>query len=286
MARKVTLTARVARKVSRIRKSAFQWLHVFATGRRPATRLCLVVGSQRSGTRLPLLVLDQSLDVMTYSEGTSPYFDDVLLVPIARLRQLLAKSASPVVALKPICETHRVNELLDAFPRSRAIWIFRNYEAAVASASAKWTSAPEAVRRLAHGELAAAGWRAGGLSEARLALVRRLYRHDLSIPDANAIMWYLRNHLFFDLQANTRQDVLLVKYEDLVDNELQQVRRIFDFLQVDMPPRYVRTAHDTASRGRPPLALRADVAELCAQLYANLNAWYLAAILPQTGTSP
>jgi hypothetical protein len=283
MARPLTLAARVARKLPRIRKAARRWVQVLATGRRPATRLCLVVGSQRSGTRLPLLVLDQSADVMTYSEGTSPYFDDVLLVPVARLQQLLARSAFPVVALKPICETHRVTELLDTFPRSRAIWIFRHYEAAVASASAKWTSAPEAVRRLAHGELAAAGWRAGGLSEDRLALVRRLYRHDMSIPDANAVMWYLRNQLFFDLRAHTRQEILLVSYEDLVKNELQQAQRIFACVGVDMPSRYSPTAYDTSCRGRRPLALRGDVAELCAQLYEDLHACYLAALSPIPG---
>lgn len=278
MAGHLTLAERSVRKLRRARKCVRQWLQVLLVRRRPTTHLCLVVGSQRSGTRLPLLVLDQAAEVMTYSEGTSPYFNDVLLVPVDRLRQLLARAAFPVVVLKPICETHRVTELLEAFPRSKAIWIFRHYEDVVASASLKWSSAPEAVRRLAHGELAAAGWRAGGLSEERLALVRRLYHPNMSIPDANAVMWYLRNNLFFDLGAHRRADILLVKYEDLIGNEMTQAGRMFRFLGVPMPVPYTPVVYDTRSRGRRPVELRREIAELCAEVYRELNAHYWATV--------
>ena len=49
-------------------------------------------------------------------------------------------------------------------------------------------------------------------------------------------MWYLRNDLFFDLHADTRPDVLLVLYEDLVANPQQHVPRVFNFIGMPLPP--------------------------------------------------
>ena len=181
---------RLARKMPRVSKFLRQGTRVVAGGRRPATRVVFVVGSQRSGTRLPLQILDGAPEVMTYSEGTAPYFDRVLLKPLPEIERLLTRSLFPGVALKPICQTHRINELLDHFPDARGIWIFRDYRDATNSASAKWKSGKEAVRRLAAGELDAAGWRAGGLTTEKLQLVRRLYSDSMSLHAANAVMCF------------------------------------------------------------------------------------------------
>src|SRR5690606_31615112 len=127
-------------------KAGRQWIRAAASLSRPDTRFVFVVGSQRSGTRLPLQVMDQAPAIATYSEGAAPFFDRVLLQRLDRVEALGRLSVFPVVALKPICETHRVIELLERFPRSRAVWIFRHYQDAVNSASVKWKSGPEAVR--------------------------------------------------------------------------------------------------------------------------------------------
>lgn len=235
----------------------------------------LVVGSQRSGTRLPLQVMDCSPDIATFSEGASPYFNGVLLEPLDRIERLVQRSPSPVVALKPICETHRIHELLDRFPRAKGIWIFRHFEAAVNSASLKWTSGREAVRRLAHGELKAAGWRAGGLTAEKLELVRRLYREDMSLHEANALMWYLRNGLFFDLQAVSRADILLVRYEDLVSNPREQFTRVFAFIETPTPTRFADAVVSGRSKRSFP-EISPEIRALCEELHGRLIEAYTA----------
>jgi hypothetical protein len=268
---------RLARKMPRVSKFLRQGIRVVARGRRPATRVVFVVGSQRSGTRLPLQILDGAPEVMTYSEGTAPYFDRVLLKPLPEIERLLTRSLFPVVALKPICETHRINELLDHFPDARGIWIFRDYRDATNSASAKWKSGKEAVRRLAAGELDAAGWRAGGLTTEKLQLVRRLYSDSMSLHAANAVMWFLRNDLFFDLGAFKRSDLVLVRYEDLVTDPRRHFLPVLDRIDVAERPELFRFIYASSVRRRPFPEIPAEIQALCEDAHARLLAHHQAA---------
>lgn len=274
MAAPITISRRIRRKLPRVLKSARHWARAAVSGGRPRTRVVFVVGSQRSGTRLPIQIMDQSPDIATYSEGTAPFFDGVLLEPLDRVRRLVARSAAPVVALKPICETHRVHELLDSFPGSKAVWIFRHYEDTVASASVKWTSGRDVLRRLAVRDFKAASWRAGGLSEQRLALATRLYYDDMSLHEANAVMWYLRNALFFDLDAGSRPDVLLVRYEDLVASPQQHFARVFDFIGTPIPAAAVNAIRSSGRARRPFPDISREVSSLCEELHQRLLAHY------------
>lgn len=274
MAAPISLRRRLQRKLPRLAKAGRQWMRVLASGGLPRTRVVFVVGSQRSGTRLPLEVMDSASEIATYSEGAAPYFFSVLLEPLDRIEQLLESSPSPVVALKPICETHRVNELLARFPGSKAVWIFRHHQAAVNSASVKWTSGREAVRRLAVGDLTAAGWRAGGLSAERLDLVKRLYRDDMSLHEANAVMWFLRNALFFDLGADLNPDVLLVRYEDLVSTPQEAFARLFDFVGTPLPSGFTRAVHSPRTRKPSFPEISPQVRDLCEELESRMISCY------------
>jgi hypothetical protein len=269
MAVRLSLLRRFQRKSPRLAKFMRQWSHVMVHGM-PRSRIVFVVGSQRSGTRLPLELLDCSSEVMTYSEGSAPFFDGVLLRPLDTVEGLVERNPFPIVALKPICETHRVPELLGRFDQSRALWIFRNYRAAVTSASVKWSSGTEAVRRLAAGELDRAGWRAGGLTAAKLDLVRDLYSDKLSLHGANAIMWYLRNGLYFDLAVDKRDDVLLIRYETLLSEPQSSAERIFNFAGVSPVPNYAGVMRGTpTSKSNWPSVPR-QIEDLCDQLQSRL----------------
>ena len=276
MATPLTVRQRLARKLPRVIKFGRQWLRM-ATGRtRSPARFVFIVGSQRSGTRLPLQVLDLAPEVMTYSEGAAPYFRRVLLEPLDRVESLRRGSPFPVVVLKPICETHRVNELLDCFPRSRAVWIFRNYQDAVNSASVKWRSGREAVRRLASTNPESAGWRVGGLTPEKLQLVRELYSERMTLHEANALMWYLRNSLFFDLGANLRADVLLVQYEDLVANSGKAFSRLFQFLDIPLPQGIDRGIKESSASERRFPDISPAIRGLCDELHQRLAEFHSA----------
>ena len=265
---------RLQRKLPRVVKATRHWAGAIAARARPQTRVVFIVGAQRSGTRLPLEVFDKAPEISTFSEGAAPFFDRVLLQPLPRVEELVRRSAAPVLALKPICETHRTNELLDRFPGSKAIWIFRNFEDTVNSASLKWSSGRAALRRLARREFNDREWRAGGLTEEQLRLAASVYHEDMSEHEANAFMWYLRNALFFELKSNERSDVLLVRYEDLVAEPHEYFARIFAFIGVPFPAGAVAAIHKSGRRRRPFPHIAPVVRQLCEETHERLLAHY------------
>jgi hypothetical protein len=277
MAVPISLKRRLERKFPRVTKSARHWARVLTAGQPPETRLVFVVGAQRSGTRLPLQVIEQAPDVTTFSEGADPFFDDVLLRPLDEIERLVRQSPSPIVALKPICETHRVHELLDRFPASRAVWIFRNYQDTVNSTSVKWTSGRDSLRRIARLEFSANDWRVGGFTEEKFQLVARLYRDDMSLHEANAVMWYLRNSLFFDLRAHERSDILLVQYEDLTAHPQEHFGRLFAFIGTAVPEHAVEAIRRSARSERSFPEMAPEITALCEELHNRLVEHYQAA---------
>lgn len=275
MARKLTWRERLARKSPRLAKQARRWVRSAADGGRPVSRPIFVFGAQRSGTRVPLVALDRHPDVMTFNEGSAPYFDGVLLRDLDEVDRRLARSPFPWVVLKPICESHRAAELVERFPGSLAIWIYRRWPDTVASAVAKWSSGVEAVRLLAEHPHDGAGWRAGGLSQARLDLVREVYRPEMSRPAADALLWYLRSSLFFDLGLSARPDILLVKYEDLVVDPQRHFPGLFGFLGIPFEPAYVSDVYSSSVKPRrSPEGVPDRVLKLCDDLQSRLDEHY------------
>ncbi len=247
----------------------------------PRTRPVFVLGSQRSGTRLPLVVLERSPDIITYSEGSSRFFDRVLLKDDDIVTQRLRESRFPVVVLKPICESHRALQLLERFEAARAIWIFRSFQDTVNSVSARWRNGRDSLGHLASGNLEKAGWRAGGLTEEKFDLVRRHYRDDMSLHAANAMMWYLRNSLFFDLQLEKRRDVLLVQYEDLVLEPQKSFSRMFRFVGLPFKDEFVKGVYSSSVKAKPFPAIPSSIQSLCEQLHDQLVETYTSAVRAQ-----
>ena len=272
---------RVQRKSRRIMKTSTQWLKSLLHSSGEPARAVFVFGSQRSGTRLPMDVLDLSPRVMTYKEGNSRAFNRILLKSNGEIRELLRTSLFPIVAFKPISDSHRAVELLEYFPHSKAIWIFRYYKDAVNSAVRKWKHGRNNLKHIASGNLAAAGWRAGGLTPEKIELVRRFYSEEMSSHTAYALMWYLRNRLILDLQLDQRQDACLVKYEELVKNPGQHFSRIFRFIECPFRTRYARSVYDSSvGKDRFP-EIPEEIAALCESLHQQLERIYRQSLAEQ-----
>jgi hypothetical protein len=176
------------------------------------------------------------------------------------------------VVLKPICESHRGAELLGAFPGSQVVWIYRDFKDTVNSAVVKWQTGRRNLQRLATGNGASAGWRAGGLSEDKLRLARRLYDDNMSLHAAEAVMWYLRTSLFFDVGLDRRPDVLLVKYEDLVTSPASGFPRLFNFLGTPFNAEYLRGVYASSVGSKSFPAIPPEINDLCETLIKRLDA--------------
>ena len=231
-----------------------------------------LVGLQRSGTNMLVRGLDAAPEVEARNENDQAVFrrfrlrgDDVLL-------GVLGRSRHAIVLVKPLCDSHRVDELL-ALPTGvpgRALWMWRDVDDRARSEVAKFRTANlEALRAIADGTIGAR-WQGGRIDADTRALLDT-FDYDAMDPfSAAALFWYVRNDLYFRLGLDTREDVQLVSYARMVADPVSEARRLCAFL--DLPYRPSFAAEVTLLEARDRLALDPRVRALCDDLTARLEA--------------
>ena len=231
-----------------------------------------LVGVQRSGTNMLVRGLERAPEVAVYNENSGRAFDRFRLRDDDLVADLVRRSRHRVVLFKPLCDSHRVPELLDLDVQATvALWAYRAVDGRVRSALAKFGDANlQALRTIA--TTGGAGmWQAGGLGEDNLEELRRLDPDRMTPATAAATFWLLRNRLFFSLGLDRRSEVLLTSYEGFIAAPDAAMRRVCDHLRFPFRPEL--TAH-VESRERPhATALEIDprVRLLCDELQARLD---------------
>ena len=233
-----------------------------------SARAVYLVGLQRSGTNMLVRGLDAAPEVEARNENDQAVFRRFRLRGDDVLRAVLTRSRHRVVLVKPLCDSHRVTELLALTPGSRALWMWRDVDDRARSEVAKFGDATlRALRAIAAGD--GTIWQAGGLSPASVELIRSF---DLAAMDPHtgaALFWYVRNELYFTLGLDRRDDVLPVSYGDMVADPPAAARRVCDFIGLPYRPEFA--ADVTAGPARGPLPIDPRVRALCAQLTEQLT---------------
>jgi hypothetical protein len=225
-----------------------------------------LVGLQRSGTNMLVRGLDAAPEVEARNENDRELFhrfrlrgDDVLLDVIGRSRHR-------IVLVKPLCDSHRVADLL-ALPTGvpgRALWMWRDADDRARSEVAKFGDANlRALRAIAAGDTGI--WQAGELDPAFVS------SFDLDVMDphtAAALFWYLRNSLYFSLGLDQRADVQLLSYGSLLADPVAAAHRVCAFIGLPFRPSFV--ADVAAGPPRSPLPIDPRVRALCDELTARL----------------
>ena len=237
-------------------------------------RSLLIFGCQRSGTTmLQQSLLDRSRQVIVLDES-----DPKLAQPAdadrlrwkspAEVAAALANLPFELVVTKPLVESHRVAELLDALPNSRAIWMFRHYLAVASSNLAKFGATN------GHSDLAkllSSGsdeWRAQSSDEAR-GQIESLVHQGLSDLDAAALFWWARNRLYFDQRLSLDSRVRLLRYETVVHDPAGCLSGLSDFLGISVSAKAAERA--IRQSAKPQTQLQPAVEELCADLFERFS---------------
>ncbi|HKK14864.1 MAG TPA: sulfotransferase [Gammaproteobacteria bacterium] len=237
----------------------------------PSARLtAFVAGVQRSGTNMMMDVLERSYSTEVFHERDQRAFDNYLMRPVPEIRQLHAQSRASVFVIKALCELQRLSGLMDEFRPARTVWVVRNYDDVVNSMLVSFRNHAKQIQRMAR-DRSSDGWRGEGMSDATHALVRRLTHAELSDASAAALMWYLRNVLFFEQDLDTSADVIVVPYERLVTAPAVEFRRVFAFLGLDYTPRVNANVFPSSIRRRPPPAIDPAIREVCDALTARFD---------------
>lgn len=228
--------------VTRMTDAARRWRWRREYGVEPgqATPVWLA-GVQRSGTNMVVQGLTASPEFEIHNENDRRAFEHFRLRRDAVLREIVLASRHRYVLFKPLCDSHRVDELLalDTPMPGRAVWAYRSVDDRVRSALAKFgDNNLQVLRQIAEG--AGSGrWQAQRLSGANLELIGSFDYDRMSAASAAALFWLVRNSLYFDLGLDHRSDVLLSSYDALVADPAASMRQLCRFLGMEWSPRLV-----------------------------------------------
>ncbi len=263
------MVSRVERDIFLLRKRMSNSLNGGTTDN-PGKRVIFITGVQRSGTNMMIDVLERSYETDICNENDDRAFDNFVLKPRTVLREVVRASSYPYVVFKPLCDLDQVKALLNEFEPARCVWIVRDYRDVVNSMLVSFRNHARQIRRLAR-DRSDGGWRGRGMSDETQELIRSVAHEAIDDASAAALMWYLRNVLFFEQGLDSDPRVLAIGYEKLVTEPQSQFGRILDFLDIQYTPEMTRNIFASSVRRRSPPEIEAPIGEICDGLLARFT---------------
>lgn len=245
-----------------------------------------ILGCQRSGTTLLERIFDVAIGISVYGEGDKRAMRTKNFYRIRdqrTIRRLIARDPERIVAFKPLNDSQHADRLLQAHPNAKVIWIYRSFGDTINSMVRKWGSHESNIvkwirdnaptPRLAADQPSFAIY-AERMHPDTLARISSLANDRITDEDGAALVWYIRNRIFFDLNLQNDRRVLLVRYEDLVTDPESNLARIGDFAgcTLDSTCSAIIVSSSIAKEASP--TLQGPIEELCRTLQASLDATY------------
>jgi len=199
--------------------------------------------------------------------GRNPRHGETVWQAYPTVIERLGRIPFEVVAAKPLVESDRAIELMDAADPVKAIWMLRDYRG-VAQSSLRRFGDENPYRDLRPFCTAdRSDWRCRGASEETCETVVGLMNRGLTPLDAAALFWWARNQLYFDQQLWRDERVRVIRYERACNSPGEVVEALSEFVGVALP------SPSIVSRVRPhpddPGAneLHPDVEMLCRNMW-------------------
>lgn len=244
-------------------------------------RLMFVMGCQRSGTTLMMHILEKDYATSIYHEQSGLSSGDKVerlrLNSLDSVKKALARDRAHFIVLKPLVESQRTLELLDIFPNSKVLWMYRSYHDVVNSNLKRFglQNGINDIRPIAQGD--PENWRSAGASDHVRAVVQEHFAEDMNLYDAGALFWYARNSLYFEQNLMQNPHVMLCNYRDLARKPLRFMQEFYHFMEQDFPGAHIVADVKESSVGRGKhVELSPAIEALCANLYERMDAVYAA----------
>lgn len=233
-----------------------------------------LVGLQRSGTNMLARGLDTAPEFEIHNENDRAAFDRYLLRDDDVVRRIVMASKHQFVLFKPLCDSHRIDHLLDSMATpspGKAIWAYRDVDGRARSAISKFGRN----NLLVLGDIASGDrlgmWQAQRLADSTLEQIRSFDYTTMTPETAAALFWWVRNGLYFELGLDHRADVLLTSYQDVLASPESSMQRICHFLGFAFRPELIEHIAPRAPSGIRQLDIDPRVRAMCDQLQSRLD---------------
>ncbi len=187
-------------------------------------KVIFIFGCQRSGTSITSAIFSKLDNVMSYPETNNPLTDQdssepnhtIRLNVLEDVKDKINNNYHEFIVVKPLVESQRALEIINFFPYSKGMWLYRDYRDVVNSMVQKWgedQGIPHLKPILNSNQK---NWRSEKLSSNVREKIISLYKQGISSTDAWALFWYARNSLFFSQKLHLDPRFILMKYQKLV----------------------------------------------------------------------
>lgn len=243
---------------------------------RDQRRVVLIFGCQRSGTTmLQQTVFDRSWRVLIIEEhdrrvvGSHHEPGETAWQDYATVLGRLRRAPFELVVAKPLVESDRAIELMDAAEPVKAIWMLRHYDG-VARSNVQRFGMDNPYRDLqpfCDDDLL--DWRCRGATKETRETVIELMGQGLSPFDAAALFWWARNQLYFEQQLWHDERMRIVRYERACNHPGEVVEALSDYVGIALPLRSISSKVRPQSDGRDATDLHPEVERLCRKTWES-----------------
>jgi hypothetical protein len=252
----------------------------FLNANNGGNRILFIIGCQRSGTSLMNRIFTRDFNVSVYRESSQLSSkkdpEKLRLNSYQNIEKKIKKNKAKYIIVKPLVETQNILQLLDYFPNSKALWMYRNYKDFIQSSIKRFDlnvgfNALNAIINKDPND-----WRSENVSDYVYSVVTRYFKEEMSRYDASALFWFARNQIFYDLNLNTNPNVSMTRYEDLVKYPNEVVREIYNFMGVKYVAveKLVQEINPHALEKGSAVKLTPEIEELCEELLTRMNNTY------------
>ena len=238
--------------------------------------LLFIIGCQRSGTTLMTRILHRDWNAKVYFEDSPLSMqageEKLRLKPLQVIKQMIERQPFPLIVMKPLVESQNAIQLLEYFPESRAIWMYRHYKD-VASSNLRRFGLENGIRDLRYlVENQTQDWRAEHVPDSIRQIVLTYFSETMNPYDAAALFWYVRNALFFELGLDSHPNVLACQYDELINDPKQTMEKIYTFVHRPYPGSHILKMIQNSSLGKGrQIALTKEIESLCEELWDRLE---------------
>lgn len=252
--------------------------YLFNLFQKKESKILFIIGCQRSGTSLMNRIFTREYNVSVYRESSQLSSKDpqkLRLNSFEEVKAALAKNYAPLIVIKPVVESQNALELLEEFPESKILWMYRNYKDAIRSYSKRFSGNRAIIDLKPIVGKDRKNWRAEKVSNYVHSIIIKYFSEDMSQYDAIALLWFARNQLFYELNLDRNSKVLMCKYEDLVVYPTAMMKTIYQFLDINFKEiRGIDEVHSQSVGRGNAIELLPSIDKLCHDLQEKLDHTY------------
>ncbi len=231
-------------------------------------KIVFVLGYGRSGTSILINLLGHVFFLDAHGERSKHFMKD-FLIDFDLFDQYIKSKPLPIIATKPILNSFSASILLDRYPDSRIIWMFRDYKSVTSSAIKKF-GGNVAVLMKDSVTGGAPNWISTQIPKEAVDIIKKQPYSTFSDLDWTALVWWSVNFSLFLNNLDKSPRVHVVDYDHLTTRPGQILVDIFHFLDIDYNnvEKYIDASNSSASS---EISLCNEVANLCNEMLFKLR---------------